>query len=81
MSYEPCQPDILVNSSLDLKEFGFSAFIIHTPGHTIGSMSIVVDNEVAIVGDTMFGVFKCSVFPPYANDVKQMVKSCGILLA
>jgi hydroxyacylglutathione hydrolase len=79
-SYEPCQSDIFVNSSLDLKEFGFEAYIIHTPGHTIGSMSIVVDNEVALVGDTMFGVFKWSVFPPYANDVKQIVKSWGILL-
>jgi hydroxyacylglutathione hydrolase len=43
-------------------------------------MSIVVDNEVALVGDTMFGVLKWSVFPPYANDVKQMVKSWGLLL-
>ena len=80
LGYEPCQADILVKSSLDLKEFGFEACIIHTPGHTIGSMSIVVDNEVALVGDTMFGVFKLSVFPPYANDVKQLVKSWGILL-
>ena len=80
LGYEPCQPDILVNYSLDLKEFGFEAYIIHTPGHTIGSMSIVVDNEVALVGDAMFGIFKWSVFPPFANDVKQMVKSWGILL-
>jgi glyoxylase-like metal-dependent hydrolase (beta-lactamase superfamily II) len=80
LRYEPCQPDVLVNSSLNLKEFGFEAYIIHTPGHTIGSMSIVVDNEVALVGDTMFGISKWSVFPPYANDVKQMVKSWGKLL-
>jgi glyoxylase-like metal-dependent hydrolase (beta-lactamase superfamily II) len=80
LSYEPCQPDILVNSSLDLKEFGFNAYIIHTPGHTVGSMSIVVDNEVAIVGDAMFGISKWSVFPPYANDIKQMIKSWGRLL-
>ena len=80
LGYEPCQPDILVNSSVDLKAFGFEAYKIHTPGHTIGSMSIVVDNEVALVGDTMFGIFKWSVFPPYANDVKQMVRSWGILL-
>ena len=38
LGYEPCQPDILVNSSLDLKEFGFEAYIIHTPGHTIGRL-------------------------------------------
>ena len=80
LKYEPCQPDILVNSSLDLNGFGFNAYIIHTPGHTIGSMSIIVDNEVAMVGDTMFGIFRWSVFPPYANDIKQMVKSWGLLL-
>lgn len=80
LSYEPCQSDILVDLILDLTEFGFNAFIIHTPGHTVGSMSIVVDNEIAIVGDTMFGVFKWSVFPPYANDPKQMIKSWGRLL-
>jgi hydroxyacylglutathione hydrolase len=80
LGYKPCHPDILVNYSLNLKDFGFEAYIIHTPGHTIGSMSIVVDNEVALVGDTMFGVFKWSVFPPFANDVKQIVKSWGVLL-
>ena len=31
-------------------------------------MSLVIDDEIAIVGDTMFGVLKKSVFPPYADD-------------
>lgn len=53
---------------------------MHTPGHSIGSMSIIVDNEVAIVGDSMFGVFKWSVFPPFAEDCKQMIQSWGKLL-
>jgi len=78
--YEPCMYDILVNSVFELNEIGFNAYIMHTPGHTIGSMSVIIDNEVAIVGDTMFGVFKWSVFPPYANDIKQMVNSWGSLL-
>jgi len=78
--YEPCQYDILVDSSFDLATFGFNATIIHTPGHTIGSMSVVVDNEVAVVGDAVFGVFPWSVFPPYATDVKQMIDSWGVLL-
>lgn len=77
---KPCSYDILVDSILDLRDFGFEAYIIHTPGHTIGSMSIVVDDEVAIVGDAMFGVFRWSVFPPFANDIKQMVESWGKLL-
>jgi hydroxyacylglutathione hydrolase len=78
--YEPCQYDYLVDATFDLKDFGFNATIIPTPGHTIGSMSVVVDNEVAVVGDAMFGVFSGSVLPPYAMDVKQMISGWRILL-
>ena len=80
LRYEPCVYDLLVDSFLDLKEFGFNAYIVKTPGHTVDSMSVVVDDEIALVGDTMFGVFKWSVLPPYANDVEQMIKSWGLLL-
>jgi len=78
--YEPCQYDYLVDSTFDLKNFGFNAYILHTPGHTIGSMSIIIDDNIAIVGDAMFGVFKWSVFPPYANNITQMIDSWGKLL-
>ncbi len=78
--YEPCRHDFLVDSVFDLTEFGFNAYVMHTPGHTAGSMSVIIDDEVAFVGDTMFGVFKWSVFPPYANDIKQMICSWGSLL-
>jgi glyoxylase-like metal-dependent hydrolase (beta-lactamase superfamily II) len=78
--YEPCKHDVLVDSHFDLIGFGFNAYLIHTPGHTIGSMSLIIDNEIAIVGDTMFGVFKLSVFPPYAEDTEKMIKSWGKLL-
>jgi hydroxyacylglutathione hydrolase len=78
--YEPCKYDLLADTKFDLKDFGFNAYILHTPGHTSGSMSVIIDDEIALVGDTMFGVFKDSVFPPYANDVKQMINSWGKLL-
>lgn len=79
--YEPCRPNIQVDSSFDLGEFGFKARAVHTPGHTDGSLSVIVDEEVAMVGDAMFGVFPWSVFPPYAADAGQMVASWGKLLA
>jgi glyoxylase-like metal-dependent hydrolase (beta-lactamase superfamily II) len=78
--YKPCKYDYLVDTKFDLNDFGFNAYIMHTPGHTSGSMSVIIDDEVAIVGDTMFGVFKGSVFPPFANDIKQMINSWGKLL-
>ena len=79
-NYEPCQYDYLVDSVFDLNTMGFNAYIMHTPGHTIGSMSIIIDDNIALVGDTMFGVFKWSVFPPYANNIIQMIDSWGKLL-
>ncbi len=78
--YEPCKPDLLIDAGYDLLDLGFKACIIHTPGHTIGSMSLIVDDEIAIVGDTMFGIFNWSVFPPYAENIDLMIISWGKLL-
>jgi hydroxyacylglutathione hydrolase len=54
--------------------------LINTEGHSPGSISIIVDNEVAVAGDAMFGVFKNSIFPPYADNPAEMVKSWKKLL-
>jgi glyoxylase-like metal-dependent hydrolase (beta-lactamase superfamily II) len=49
--------------------------IIHTPGHSTGSMSLIVDNEIALAGDTLFGVFPKKAFPPFADDVEELFES------
>jgi hydroxyacylglutathione hydrolase len=81
LKFEPCQPDILVDSDFDLAGFGFNGRIVHTPGHSPGSVSIIIDDELAFVGDTMFGIFWWTVFPPFADDATQMVNSWTVLLA
>ncbi|NJK93883.1 MAG: hypothetical protein HC905_02195 [Bacteroidales bacterium] len=78
--YEPCKAHILVDSVLDLNVTGFKAQIISTPGHTKGCMSVIINDEIALVGDVMFGVFKGSVMPPFGNDVRQIVQSWEKLL-
>lgn len=78
--YESCIPDLLIDTKYDLNDLGINAYLINTPGHTIGSISLIVDDEIAIVGDTMFGVFNWSVFPPYAEDNDLMITSWGKLL-
>lgn len=80
ITYMPCPYDILVDSGMDLKEDGLHLFLLHTPGHSPGSVSVIVDDEIALVGDAMFGVFKESIFPPFALDVRQMIQSWGKLL-
>lgn len=78
--YESTNPDILVGEKLDLCLFGFNTHIIHTPGHSKGSMSIIIDDEIAIVGDTLFDVFGNSIFPPFAEDTETIIESWKKLL-
>ena len=78
--YEKVNPDIIVDEKYDLIDFGFNAYIAHTPGHSKGSISIIIDDEVAFVGDAMFGVFGNSIYPPFADDPETMVKSWNKLI-
>jgi hydroxyacylglutathione hydrolase len=78
--YEPFKPDIFVNGDYDLNISDSRIRTIETIGHSADSVSILVDNEIAIVGDVMFGVFKNSVFPPYSDDIVRMIESWGKLL-
>ena len=77
---EPCPYDIPTGDNFDLAPFGFHAFVMHTPGHTVGSVSVVVNDEIALVGDAMFGIFSGSVFPPFAQNPEVMLQSWAKLL-
>lgn len=79
--YKGVNADIQVTDKLDLSPYGINAEVIHTPGHTPGSVSVIVDNEIALVGDSMFGVFPGSAFPPFSNDVPAMIHSWDKLLS
>ncbi len=78
--YEPFKADILVENEYDITISESKLKIIATSGHSPDSISIIVDNEIAIVGDAMFGVFNNSIFPPYSDNVAQMIESWGKLL-
>ena len=78
--FKPFNPDILAGKDLDWKENGFEIKIIGTRGHSQGSVCVIVDNEIAIVGDEMLGVYRNSVFPPFADDVTGMIRGWGTLL-
>jgi glyoxylase-like metal-dependent hydrolase (beta-lactamase superfamily II) len=78
--YDPCKPDIQVDDSYDFNIVGLNARLIHTPGHSPGMTSMIVDNEIALVGDAIFGIFPGSVFPPFAEDEPLLVESWKRLL-
>jgi hydroxyacylglutathione hydrolase len=78
-TYESCSPDLVIDQGYTVtgnKEI----FIIHTPGHSPGSQSVIIGNEIALVGDTMFGILPRSILPPFATDVFQINVSWGKLL-
>lgn len=79
-NFAPCEADIIIDSIWSLHDFGFNAYVLPTPGHSNGSMSLIIDDEIALVGDAMFGVFKKSIFPPFADDPVTLIDSWGKLL-
>jgi glyoxylase-like metal-dependent hydrolase (beta-lactamase superfamily II) len=50
---EPFHADIIIkdNDIIDLKPYGAAGKIIYTPGHTDGSISVLLDSGHAVVGD------------------------------
>ena len=78
--FETFQQDIFVIDEYNLNIADSRIKVIGTPGHSNDSVSILIDNEIAIVGDAMFGIFINSIFPPYADDTFKMIESWRNLL-
>jgi hydroxyacylglutathione hydrolase len=72
--FQPVSPDIVTSSKLDLGRYGMEGYIIPTAGHTSGSQSLII-GENAFVGDDMFGIFRDTIFPPFADDITSLLKS------
>jgi len=73
--FEPVLPDISIKDEYDLAPFGVDGKILHTPGHTKGSISVILAEGDCLVGDTMFNLFPNTVFPVFANDTKELKQS------
>jgi glyoxylase-like metal-dependent hydrolase (beta-lactamase superfamily II) len=49
--YEGVEPGLLMDEEFDLEAYGLPGRIIHTPGHSPSSVSILLENGEALVGD------------------------------
>ncbi len=72
-SPRPFEADIFVDYEFDLSPWGVKGKIIHTPGHTEGSQSVVIGSH-CIAGDCFFNV-KGIVYPPFANNQAQLLET------
>ena len=51
MPNQGVEPDIVITTEFDLSEYGIDGIIIPTPGHSQGSITVILDNGEVILGD------------------------------
>ncbi len=80
----PFEPDILLSGDEgNLDAYGSDARWVRTPGHTEGSVSLVVPGVVAMVGDLVIGRFsltKTPAYPLWVRNGQQLKDSVSRLL-
>jgi len=62
--YQPTKIDILIDDEFELHSFGVEGKVIMTPGHTAGSISVLLDNGEIIAGDLLGGGRLLGLFQP-----------------
>jgi len=83
INYEGIEPDILLEEEFALAAFGIKGRIIHTPGHTAGSVSVLLEGGEAIVGDLAMNGFpmrRGAGMPIFGNSEKEIRESWKKLL-
>ena len=82
--YPGVEPDLIIgDEGLALDDFGIPGKIIHTPGHTDGSLSVLLEDGTAFVGCMTHNAppFRLShKHPIFADDLDQLWRSWKLLL-
>ncbi|MFO7965671.1 MAG: MBL fold metallo-hydrolase [Desulfobacterales bacterium] len=82
-SVAPVDPDITISGEYPLNDYGITGKVIPTPGHTEGSLSVILDGENAIVGDIAmkFPILSRKSYEPIvARDLNQVYQSWQTLI-
>jgi glyoxylase-like metal-dependent hydrolase (beta-lactamase superfamily II) len=75
--FERFEPDILLEEGQSLAEYGFDASILYTPGHSIGSISILTGSGDLICGD-MFNNVRGRILKSIDETRFERLKEMGI---
>lgn len=74
---------VLGDEGLSLAEYGIPGRVIHTPGHTAGSVSVLLETGDALVGCMAHSGFPFRLspgLPIFAEDLEKLRKSWKLLL-
>jgi glyoxylase-like metal-dependent hydrolase (beta-lactamase superfamily II) len=83
-SFEPYEPEIVIDGEMSLQDYGIPGKIVETPGHTNGSVSILLEDGSAFVGDAIIGAMIGKgkpEYPMYADSMEDAENSIQMLLA
>ncbi len=72
---KPTKADVILTDKQSLKPYGLHATIMHTPGHTPGSITIMVQDSIAFAGDLISARPTNHVQRYYAFDWDQVRES------
>jgi glyoxylase-like metal-dependent hydrolase (beta-lactamase superfamily II) len=73
-SFTAVKPEITIKDEYALNDYGIDGSVYWTPGHTSGSLSVIMRNGEAFVGDLAANYFM-TVFPLFANDRNEILTS------
>jgi len=76
--YTPVEADVTVTEKLDLAPWNINGYILYTPGHCKGSVSVIL-NDKALAGDTFFNRIFNTHFPPFADEPTVLLKTWQML--
>jgi len=74
---------VLSDEGLDLKEYGIPGRVIYTPGHSSGSVSVLLETGEVFVGDLAMNTFPLRItpgLPIFAEDFLKVKESWKLLL-
>ncbi len=74
---------VLQDTPMSLSEHGVSGRVIHTPGHSPGSVSLLLETGEAFVGDLAMNKFPLRLSPDlpiFADDLERVKQSWRVLL-
>ena len=75
LRFEARPPDIMLEDDSELEKYGLYASVVHTPGHTPGSITLFLENRYAFVGDLISTNGAPHVQRYYASDWSQIPTS------
>ena len=84
ISFPKFKPDILITDKpFSLSMYGIDGNIIHTPGHTMGSISVILSSGDAFVGCMAHNGLPFRIrpgLPIYAQDIEEIKRNWKLLI-